>query len=67
MCHNYSNGFNTTPHTGLSMKAPKKNIMNLEDDSPEIISNESEQLPEPLINKAWKTQKNSRTNHQKKQ
>ena len=33
------------------MKAPKKNIMNLEDDSPEIISNESEQLPEPLINK----------------
>jgi cell division protein FtsZ len=26
-------GFNTTPHTGLSMKAPKKNIMNLEDES----------------------------------
>ena len=43
-------GFNTTPHTGLSMKAPKKNIMNLEDDSPEIISNESEQLTEPVTN-----------------
>ena len=43
-------GFNTTPHTGLSMKAPKKNIMNLEDDSPEIITNESEQLPEPVKN-----------------
>jgi cell division protein FtsZ len=26
-------GFNTTPHTGLSMKAPKKNVMNLEDES----------------------------------
>lgn len=43
-------GFNTTPHTGLSMKAPKKNIMNLEDDSPEIINNESEQLTEPVTN-----------------
>ena len=43
-------GFNTTPHTGLSMKAPKKNIMNLEDDSPEIITNESEQLTEPVTN-----------------
>jgi cell division protein FtsZ len=43
-------GFNTTPHTGLSMKAPKKNIMNLEDDSPEIITNESEQLTEPITN-----------------
>lgn len=43
-------GFNTTPHTGLSMKAPKKNIMNLEDDSPEIITNESEQLSEPVTN-----------------
>jgi cell division protein FtsZ len=45
-------GFNTTPHTGLSMKAPKKNIMNLEDDSPETNSNESEQLTAPLINTA---------------
>ena len=45
-------GFNTTPHTGLSMKAPKKNIMNLEDDSPEIITNESEQLTEPVTNTA---------------
>ena len=26
-------GFNTLPHTGLSMKAPKKNKMHLEDDS----------------------------------
>jgi len=43
-------GFNTTPHTGLSMKAPKKNIMNLEDDSLEIITNESEQLTEPVTN-----------------
>jgi cell division protein FtsZ len=43
-------GFNTTPHTGLSMKAPKKNIMNLEDDSPEINTNESEQLTEPVTN-----------------
>ena len=43
-------GFNTTPHTGLSMKAPKKNIMNLEDDSPEIITNQSEQLTEPVTN-----------------
>jgi len=43
-------GFNTTPHTGLSIKAPKKNIMNLEDDSPEIITNESEQLTEPVTN-----------------
>ncbi|MDB2482796.1 cell division protein FtsZ [bacterium] len=43
-------GFNTTPHTGLSMKAPKKNIMNLEDDSPEIITNKSEQLTEPVTN-----------------
>jgi cell division protein FtsZ len=43
-------GFNTTPHTGLSMKAPKKNIMNLEDDSPEIINNESEQLTEKVTN-----------------
>jgi cell division protein FtsZ len=43
-------GFNTTPHTGLSMKAPKKNIMNLEDDSPKIITNESEQLTEPVTN-----------------
>ena len=43
-------GFNTTPNTGLSMKAPKKNIMNLEDDSPEIITNESEQLTEPVTN-----------------
>ena len=42
-------GFNTTPHTGLSMKAPKKNIMNLEDDSPKII-NETEMTTEPLIN-----------------
>jgi len=43
-------GFNTTTHTGLSMKAPKKNIMNLEDDSLEIITNESEQLTEPVTN-----------------
>jgi cell division protein FtsZ len=43
-------GFNTTPHTGLSMKAPKKNIMNLEDDSPEITNNEPEQLIEPVAN-----------------
>jgi cell division protein FtsZ len=42
-------GFNTTPHTGLSMKAPKKNIMNLEDDSPKII-NETEMITEPVIN-----------------
>ena len=42
-------GFNTTPHTGLSMKAPKKNIMNLEDDSPNII-NETEMIREPVIN-----------------
>ena len=45
-------GFNTTPHTGLLMKAPKKNIMNLEDDSQETNSNESEQLTAPLINTA---------------
>ena len=45
-------GFNTTPHTGLSMKAPNKNIMYLEDDSPETNSNESEQLTAPLINTA---------------
>jgi cell division protein FtsZ len=32
------------------MKAPKKNIMNLEDDSPEIISNEPELNPEPVTN-----------------
>ncbi len=43
-------GFNTTPHTGLSMKAPKKNIMNLEDDSLETFSNESEQLTAPISN-----------------
>ena len=43
-------GFNTTPHTGLSMKAPKKNIMNLEDDSPKIISNEPEMITEPVTN-----------------
>jgi len=43
-------GFNTTPHTGLSMKAPKKNIMNLEDDSLETFSNESEQLTTPISN-----------------
>ena len=43
-------GFNTTPHTGLSMKAPKKNVMNLEDDSSKIITEESEQLTEPLTN-----------------
>jgi cell division protein FtsZ len=29
------------------MKAPKKNIMNLEDDSPEIITNEPELIKEP--------------------
>ena len=32
-------GFNTTPHTGLSMKAPKKNKILLEDD-PSIENNE---------------------------
>ena len=35
-------GFNTTPHTGLSMKAPKKNIMNLEDERPTEITQEIE-------------------------
>ena len=44
-------GFNTTPHTGLSMKAPKKNIMNLEDDSHEILNEETETLNESLINR----------------
>ncbi|MDB9990773.1 cell division protein FtsZ [Flavobacteriales bacterium] len=43
-------GFNTTPHTGLSMKAPKKNVMNLEDDSSKITTEEPEQLTEPLTN-----------------
>ena len=43
-------GFNTTPHTGLSMKAPKKNIMNLEDESlvedSSILENENSTLIE---------------------
>jgi cell division protein FtsZ len=43
-------GFNTTPHTGLSMKAPKKNVMNLEDESvvedSSILENENSTLIE---------------------
>ena len=31
-------GFKSTPHTGLSFKAPSKNKMNLEDDLPTIIT-----------------------------
>ena len=44
-------GFNTTPHTGLSMKAPKKNIMNLEDDSPSNLVEETKPISETLINR----------------
>ena len=44
-------GFNTTPHTGLSMKAPKKNIMNLEDDSPSTLVEETKPISETLINR----------------
>jgi len=45
-------GFNTTPHTGLSMKAPKKNIMNLEDefvveDSSVLENQDSTLIEEP--------------------
>lgn len=43
-------GFNTTPHTGLSMKAPKKNVMNLEDESvvedSSVLENENSTLIE---------------------
>ena len=35
-------GFNTLPHTGLSMKAPKKNKLQLEDDDSLTNLNESE-------------------------
>tara|TARA_B110000027_G_scaffold14705_2_gene14578 strand:- start:9313 stop:10962 length:1650 start_codon:yes stop_codon:yes gene_type:complete len=44
-------GFNTTPHTGLSMKAPKKNIMNLEDDSPSTLVEKTKPISETLINR----------------
>ena len=44
-------GFNTIPHTGLSMKAPKKNIMNLEDDSPSNLVEETKPISETLINR----------------
>ena len=44
-------GFKTTPHTGLSFKAPKKKRMNLEDERPTEITQEIESPvgEEPII------------------
>ena len=43
-------GFKTTPHTGLSFKAPKKKRMNLEDERPTEITQEIESPVEEETN-----------------